>query len=167
MKAPNCVGPRFRPRKARPSHCPASATGCRAETLSYTRHKQRIMPQKRQPDSIGARDRAMHSLTQKTKKIIRIKIMRPAAALVVLALAGCATGNSSKNEPQLAGPVAPPTVAPSLPSPAAKAAAAPNATVDSSGRLPCETQSCKINCSPKVAPRFRPKWCAQFEEPIE
>ena len=95
--------------------------------------------------------------------------MRPAAALLVLALTGCATGN--KNEPQKAGEVAPTTAAqpnaPSLSSPAAKAAAAPNSTVSSSGQLPCETQSCKINCSPKVAPRFRPKWCAQFEEPIE
>ena len=100
----------------------------------------------------------------------RIKIMRPAAALLILALGGCATGNLSKNEPQsvaVAPLTAPTPAAPSLSSPAARAAAAPDATVSSSGKLPCETQSCKINCAPKVAPRFRPKWCAQFEEPVE
>ena len=96
--------------------------------------------------------------------------MRPMAALLILALGGCATGNLSKNEPQSVGvaPLTAPTpAAPSLSSPAARAAAAPDATVSSSGKLPCETQSCKINCAPKVAPRFRPKWCAQFEEPVE
>ena len=102
--------------------------------------------------------------------IYRSRIMRPAAALLILALGGCATGNVSKNEPPSVA-VAPLTVptpaAPSLSSPAARAAAAPDATVSSSGKLPCETQSCKINCSAKVAPRFRPKWCAQFEEPVE
>ena len=96
--------------------------------------------------------------------------MRQAAALLVLALTGCATGDLSKNEPRpvaVAPQTAPTPGAPSLSSPAARAAAAPDATVSSSGKLPCETQSCKINCSPKVAPRFRPKWCAQFEEPVE
>jgi hypothetical protein len=29
------------------------------------------------------------------------------------------------------------------------------------------TESCKINCSPKVKKQFRPKWCARFKEPVE
>jgi hypothetical protein len=32
--------------------------------------------------------------------------------------------------------------------------------------MDCVTESCKINCSPKVAVRFRPKWCARFKEPV-
>src|SRR5262245_33479258 len=99
--------------------------------------------------------------------------MRQAAALFVLALAGCATGDlSPKNEPDpMAGTAIPqttsPSGSPSLSSPAARAAAAPDATVSSSGLLACETQSCKINCSAKVPARARPKWCAQFEAPVE
>jgi hypothetical protein len=31
--------------------------------------------------------------------------------------------------------------------------------------LECVTQSCKINCSQKVKPQFRPKWCANFKSP--
>src|SRR5262245_15380628 len=99
--------------------------------------------------------------------------MRQAVALFVLALAGCATSDMSlRNEPNpVAGPPAPqiasPSGPPSLSSPAARAAAAPDATVTSSGLLACETQSCKINCSAKVPARARPKWCAQFEAPVE
>src|SRR5262245_14376167 len=98
--------------------------------------------------------------------------MRLAAALLVLALAGCATGEVSRNEPPpVAGPagqqIASPSSPPSLSSPAARAAAAPDATVSSSGLMACETQSCKINCSAKGPARARPKWCAQFEEPVE
>ena len=32
--------------------------------------------------------------------------------------------------------------------------------------MECVTNSCKINCSPKVAKRFRPKWCVYFKQPI-
>jgi hypothetical protein len=51
-------------------------------------------------------------------------------------------------------------------SPAAKAAAPPQAS-DNKGNslMECVTESCKINCSPKVASRFRPKWCAKFLQP--
>ena len=51
-------------------------------------------------------------------------------------------------------------------SPAARAAAPPQAS-DSKGNslMECVTESCKINCSPTVAPRFRPKWCARFMQP--
>ena len=56
-------------------------------------------------------------------------------------------------------------VPPSL-SPAAKAAAPK--TDASSGKdklMECVTDSCKINCSPNVKKRFRPKWCMYFKEP--
>ena len=103
--------------------------------------------------------------------------MRPVAAFLSLALAGCAIDLSSRNEPSVAQPVAPQTTSPpvssaipnppSLSSPAARAAATPDASASSSGLLPCETQSCKINCSSKVPARARPKWCANFEAPTE
>jgi len=32
--------------------------------------------------------------------------------------------------------------------------------------MECVTESCKINCSPKVKKQFQPKWCAYFKEPI-
>ena len=52
-------------------------------------------------------------------------------------------------------------------SPAAKAAAP---KTDASGGkdklMECVTDSCKINCSPNVKKRFRPKWCAYFKEPV-
>lgn len=98
--------------------------------------------------------------------------MRFAAALLVLVLAGCAAGNLSSRhelppEPPTRQSTAPPVSPPSLSSPAARAAAMPDATVGSGGLLPCETQSCRINCSSKVPARARPKWCTNFEEPVE
>src|SRR5689334_8242670 len=103
--------------------------------------------------------------------------MRPVATFLILALAGCATGDPfPRNEPPVAQPVAPQTAtppvsssapSPSLSSPAARAAAAPDATLSGNGLLPCETQSCKINCSAKVPAHARPKWCANFEAPVE
>jgi hypothetical protein len=62
-------------------------------------------------------------------------------------------------------PEAPPNSAPL--SPAAKAAAPTDANVSSGELLDCVTESCKINCSPKVKKQFQPKWCARFKEPIE
>ena len=51
-------------------------------------------------------------------------------------------------------------------SPAA-AAAAPTGVGQVQGQLmDCVTESCKINCSQKVAIRSRPKWCERFKEPI-
>jgi len=97
--------------------------------------------------------------------------MRLVAAMLVLALAGCAAGNLSPRHELQPEPLAPqtatPPTPPSLSSPAARAAATPDATVGSSGLLPCETESCRINCSSKVPARARPKWCAKFEEPVE
>jgi hypothetical protein len=51
-------------------------------------------------------------------------------------------------------------------SPAAKFAAPKTDTSGGSGKMECVTTSCKINCSPKVAKRFRPKWCVYFKEPV-
>lgn len=51
-------------------------------------------------------------------------------------------------------------------SPAARAAAP---KIDASGGkdklMDCVTASCRINCSPNVKKRFRPKWCVHFKEP--
>ena len=47
--------------------------------------------------------------------------------------------------------------------PAASAAAAGGAAPGE--LLECVTQSCKINCSQKVKPQFRPKWCGNFKSP--
>ena len=58
---------------------------------------------------------------------------------------------------QQAGPRGPMT-------PAASAAASPGGAAPGE-LLECVTQSCKINCSQKVKPQFRPKWCANFKSP--
>jgi len=58
---------------------------------------------------------------------------------------------------QQAGPRGPMT-------PAASAAASPAGAAPGE-LLECVTQSCKINCSQKVKPQFRPKWCANFKSP--
>jgi len=50
-------------------------------------------------------------------------------------------------------------------SPAAKAAA-PKINTSGEKLMDCVTESCKINCSPNVAKRYRPKWCSYFKEPI-
>ena len=61
----------------------------------------------------------------------------------------------------------PKQIVPANLSPAAKAAAPK--TDASGGRdrlMDCVTSSCKINCSPGVKKRFRPKWCVYFKEPV-
>ena len=61
----------------------------------------------------------------------------------------------------------PKQIVPSSLSPAAKAAAP---KTDASGGkdklMECVTDSCKINCSPNIKKRFRPKWCVHFKEPV-
>jgi hypothetical protein len=60
----------------------------------------------------------------------------------------------------------PKQVVPANLSPAAKAAAPKTDASGGKDRLmECVTASCKINCSPNVKKRFRPKWCAYFKEP--
>ena len=53
-------------------------------------------------------------------------------------------------------------------SPAAKAAAPKIDVSGGSGKslMECVTESCKINCSPNVKKRYRPKWCVYFKEPV-
>jgi len=94
--------------------------------------------------------------------------------LFLLALAGCSSSGDlfHQNEPLRPGPS---TAAPQAPqeaapnrgnlSPAASAAAPRDANESQGELMDCVTESCKINCSPKVAVRFRPKWCARFKEP--
>jgi len=53
-------------------------------------------------------------------------------------------------------------------SPAARAAAPQTDPSGSNGNslMECVTNSCRINCSPQIAKRFRPKWCKYFKEPV-
>ena len=60
----------------------------------------------------------------------------------------------------------PKQVVPTNLSPAAKAAAPKTNPSGSDSLMECVTNSCKINCSPNVKKRFRPKWCSHFKEPI-
>jgi len=91
--------------------------------------------------------------------------------LLFLALAGCSSSGDRfhREEPKpepFTGAI--PQVAPNKGklSPAANAAAPTDANESKGELMECVTESCKINCSPKVAVRFRPKWCARFKEPI-
>ena len=98
-------------------------------------------------------------------------------AMLVVSLAGCTSTSSlfTSNEPPPPPPApeqsaAPPpsqgapAAGPRGPmTPAASAAAAGGAAPGE--LLECVTQSCKINCSQKVKPQFRPKWCANFKSP--
>jgi hypothetical protein len=103
--------------------------------------------------------------------------MKLGKMLIFIALAGCSSsGDFSRREApqpealsnQLLPHVAPQEVAPNTSnlSPAAKAASPSNVSQSEGQLMDCVTQSCKINCSPNVAPRFRPKWCSRFKEPI-
>jgi|ERR1041385_16058 hypothetical protein len=64
------------------------------------------------------------------------------------------------------GACEPKQIVPANLSPAAKAAAP---LTDPSGArdqlMDCVTNSCRINCSPQVKKRFRPKWCVYFKQP--
>lgn len=101
-------------------------------------------------------------------------------AMLVVSLAGC-TSTSSLFTPNEAPtpPPAPeaesvvpqtsqgaPQTGPRGPmTPAASAAASQTAGAAPGELLECVSQSCKINCSQKVKPQFRPKWCANFKSP--
>ena len=94
-------------------------------------------------------------------------------AMLVVSLAGCTSTSSlfTPNEPPAPEQSAVPPPSPDAPAagprgpmtPAASAAAAGGAAPGE--LLECVTQSCKINCSQKVKPQFRPKWCANFKSP--
>jgi hypothetical protein len=103
------------------------------------------------------------------------KLKRLLIAVPLAALAGCMSNADlfHESEPvKLESPASDQTVPETPPksaplSPAAKAAAPTDANLSSSELLDCVTESCKINCSPKVKKQFQPKWCARFREPIE
>ena len=96
-------------------------------------------------------------------------------AALLIGLAGCISEGDLFYESQPAKLESPtsekavPAVQPkSAPlSPAANAAAPADANRSSGELLDCVTESCKINCSPKVKKQFQPKWCARFKEPME
>ena len=99
-------------------------------------------------------------------------MMRLLGIMLLLVLAGCASGDIFHQQEAAPAPpataVAPQTTPQAAPlSPAARAAAATDANVSSGELLDCVTESCKINCSPKVKKQFQPKWCARFKEPAE
>ena len=98
--------------------------------------------------------------------------------LLLLALAGCSSsGNLFHREEPRPEPLTnqanpqtgPQQAAPNRGdlSPAASAAAPPGASESSGELMDCVTESCRINCSPKLAARFKPKWCARFKEPAD
>jgi hypothetical protein len=66
------------------------------------------------------------------------------------------------------GSCEPKQVVPQNLSPAAKFAAPKTDSSGGNGRslMDCVTTSCRINCSPDIAKRFRPKWCVNFKEPV-
>ena len=68
----------------------------------------------------------------------------------------------------MGGSCEPKQVVPPNLSPAARAAAPKTDASGSNGKslMECVTDSCKINCSPNVKRRFRPKWCVYFKEPV-
>ncbi len=101
--------------------------------------------------------------------------------LLLLIVAGCSSSGDlfRQDEPRpeaiatepapQAGPgqaAAPPSAPPPGNLTPAARAAAPQTAVGGE-LLDCVTDSCKVNCSPKVAKQFRPKWCARFKEPVE
>ena len=96
-----------------------------------------------------------------------------AGPTLLLALAGCISSDLYQDEPIKPAPINQnaPSVGPgpqNVPhnlSPAAIAAAPPNANKSAGELMDCVTESCKINCSPKVKKQFRPKWCVNFKEP--
>jgi hypothetical protein len=102
--------------------------------------------------------------------------------MLIFGLAGCTSTSSlfTSNEPPPPPPApaqeaAPPPSAgvqgapqtgPRGPmTPAASAAASQTAGAAPGELLECTSQSCTSNCSQKVKPQFRPKWCANFKSP--
>src|SRR5262249_16191305 len=94
------------------------------------------------------------------------------ATLLALALAGCAdTGCFDREKPvALVAPteqVLPPTKPVQPKALAAKAAATKPEAAKESSLLECVSDSCKAQCSLRIAKQFRPKSCLYFKEPIE
>lgn len=98
-------------------------------------------------------------------------------APLLITLSGCMSGGSDifhqseavePEQPSTEQAVPQVTPAPNVPlSPAARAAAPAGENLNSGELMDCVTESCKVNCSPKVPKQFRPKWCVRFKEPVE
>ena len=50
--------------------------------------------------------------------------------------------------------------------PAARSATSAGQQRTNSQLLECVTESCRVNCSPRLEKRVRPKWCVNFKEPV-
>lgn len=101
--------------------------------------------------------------------------------LFLLLLAGCSSSSDwfarpePRPEPVVSEPA--PQAGPGPGQPAASQSAPPPGNLTPAARaaapetafggelLDCVTDSCKVNCSPKVPQQYRPKWCARFKEP--
>lgn len=97
--------------------------------------------------------------------------------ILILGLAGCSTGSgrfvdqpgpvvgtpSINQEPTDAGPTS--QEPPRNLTPAARSAAKGASERNTGVLMECVTESCRINCSPRLEKRVRPKWCANFEVP--
>src|SRR5262245_35483589 len=99
------------------------------------------------------------------------KMSWPYAALLAVALAGCAdTGNFDRDKPvKLAAP-AEPIVAPTMPGPPksslARAEASKTETSENSSPLMgCVSEACKTQCYSDLEKGSRPKWCMYFKKP--
>ena len=94
------------------------------------------------------------------------------AALLALALAGCAdSGNFDREIPvALVAPteqVLPPTKPIRPKGLTAKAAASKPEAAKESSLLECVSDACNAQCSPRIEKQSRPKWCVYFKEPVE
>src|SRR5262245_9247406 len=96
------------------------------------------------------------------------------AVLLALALAGCAeSGNFDREKPIKlavpAEPILPPTqqVPPKPPLAQVEASKAEtNQRINNSSLMDCESEACRIQCSPGFEQGSRPKLCNYFKEPI-
>jgi hypothetical protein len=99
--------------------------------------------------------------------------------LFLLVLAGCSSSSDwfARPEPRPEPVVSEPAPQAGPGQPAASQSAPPPGNLTPAARaaapgtavggelLDCVTDSCKVNCSPKVPKQYRPKWCARFKEP--
>src|SRR5262245_16782936 len=99
------------------------------------------------------------------------KMSWPFAALLAVALAGCAeTGNFDRERPVKQAEPVEPIVAPTKPVPPrsslARAEASKTETNENSSALMgCVSEACKTQCSSGLEEGSRPKWCMYFKKP--
>ena len=104
-----------------------------------------------------------------------MKRLMAASLLLVLT---CSVGNSKLMGEPRSAPSEPPTklaiadaplrkqVTAQKLSPAARSATSAGQQRTNSQLLECVTESCRVNCSPRLEKRVRPKWCVNFKEPV-